>query len=280
MPRYERLFALVGIVLMGLGLILLVERIHTLTVSFPLPGELQARISIAWLVLFFLLIVVAVGTSSLRHESQDHPSGGRFIRLHPVAWITPMLLTLTTFLFLRLLHSILARSLGLVIAGLLLFLALIAQQYSYDERPRVRRLSYFFLDVLMYAISFFLYGAIYGLKVRSLFSATPIVLLTFLLGFGFLYRIAPLGQAGLYAAVVGLCVGEITWPLNYLPISGLIGGAFLLVVFYAMLNLARHQLQGTLIWQIALEYIGVALLAIALIGLYVFLLSRLLGVRL
>jgi hypothetical protein len=66
----------------------------------------------------------------------------------------------------------------------------------------------------------------------------------------------------------------VTWPLNYWVISGMFGGAFLLFVFYALVNPARLQVQGRLTWRAALEYIGVGLLGIAGIGVYAFLLPR------
>ncbi len=274
MPRYERILPLIGILLMGLGLILLVERINALTFAVPLPGGLEARVSIAWLILFFLLIVTAVGTESVQRddeepivESEPQP---RAFRLHPTSWIVPVLLTLTSFLFLRLLQASLARAIGLGIVGALLLAALVSQHYSHDERPQVRERSFLVLDLLVYPTAFFLYGAIYAQRVRSLVSATAIVLFTFLLALVLLERLAPQAQVRLYAAIVGLGVGEITWPLNYWVISGVVGGAFLLVIFYVLINPARHQLQGKPL-RLDLEYLIVGLVALLLLGAYAFL---------
>lgn len=289
MPRYERILPLVGVTVMGLGLILLVEGINTLTFALSLPNGAVATVSIAWLVLFFLLILVAVGTESIQREAEyagmeDRPSGWRQ-PLHLGDWIMPLLITLTTFLFLRLLGSLVIRSIGLAIAGLFLLSAFIAQHYRNDERPRLRRLSGYALDVLVHENALFLYGAIYVLKLRSLFSATALVLLSFLQAFVLLRRLGHSPQehtdslpgAGrleparrwaplVYAAVVGLCVGEMTWPLNYWVVEGMVGGVFLLTVFYALVNLARHHLQGTLTRRIVFEYVLVGLLGFAAVG--------------
>ena len=275
MPRYERILPLWGVVVMGLGLILLVERINTLTFVVHLPNGAIASISIAWLILFFLLILAVVGSEALQREAdyanlEDRPSGWRQ-PLHLDAWIMPLLITLTTFLFLRLLDSMVARSVGRALAGLFLLVALVAQHYGRDERPRIRSLGRQAIAVLVYLNAFFLYGAIYAPKLRSLFSATAIVLLSFMLAFVLLRRFAPPGRSSLlYAAVVGLCVGEVTWPLNYWVIEGMIGGIFLLVVFYTLSNLARHHLQEKLTLRTALEYIVVGLFGVGLIGLYAF----------
>jgi hypothetical protein len=271
MPRYERILPLVAIVLMGLGLILLVEGINTLTFSIPLPGELEASVSIAWLILFFLLIVVVVGTESVQYEeAETELVTGRARRLHPATWIVPVLLTLTSFLFLRLLQSLVVRAVGLGITGGLLVAALVGQHYARQERPHGREWGQRSLALLIYVLAFFLYGAIYTLKVRSLFSATSLVVLTFLLAWALLYRLAPWSQVRLYAAIVGLCVGEATWPLNYWAINGIVGGAFLLVLFYVLVNPVRHHLQGTLTWRVAREYVIVVLVALLLLAAHVF----------
>lgn len=293
MPRYERILPLVGIIMMGLGLILLVEGINTLTFALTLPNGAVATVSIAWLVLFFLLILVAVGTESVQREAEyagmeDRPSGWRQ-PLHLGDWIMPLLITLSTFLFLRLLGNLAIRSIGLAVAGLLLLGTFIAQHYRNDERPHPRRLSGYAMDVLVHMNALFLYGAIYVLKLRSLFSASSLVVLSFLQAFVLLRR-SPHGQPAasqeyadslsspgraeptnrraplVYAAIVGLCVGEMTWPLNYWVVEGMVGGVFLLSIFYSLVNLSRHHLQGTLTRRIVFEYVLVGLLGFAAVG--------------
>ncbi|MBN1483332.1 MAG: hypothetical protein JXA37_01300 [Chloroflexia bacterium] len=277
MPRYERILPLVGILLMGLALILVVERIHALTIDVPLPQGSTASVSIAWLVMFFLLIVAAIGAESIQREAEhgevDQAGGGRQ-RLHLDAWIMPVLIILTAFLFLRL-NSLLVRSLGLAVVGLLLLVALVAPHYRDDERALQRVLGRQALVVLVFFVGFFLYGAIYALKLRSLFSATAIVVLTFLLAWVLLRWERPkTGASGqallLYAAVVGLGVGEVTWPLNYWVIEGLIGGTFLLVAFYVLVNIVRHHVRDSLSLRMVWEYILVGLLCVAAIALYAF----------
>ncbi len=236
----------------------------------PPEERLEVDVSIAWMILFFLLLVVSVGVEFSRPEEEEVLPAGRHRRLDPVAWIGPVMLTLTAFLFLRLLAGLVERSVGLGVVALVLLGELVALHYRHDERPWVREWSYFFLDLALYLTAFFLFGAIYALRLRSLFSATMLVLLAFFLALALLRRFASRGQALLYAAGVGLAVGEITWPLNYWAIGGLSGGAFLLVVFYVLVSLSRHHFRGKLTARLLWEYGLVLLLAIVLLALQTF----------
>jgi hypothetical protein len=272
MPRYERILPLIGIVLMGLGLILLVQDINTFTFTVHLSQDLDLYISMAWLVLLLLLVVMAIGTESAQPVEEEGPV---VRRLHPEAWIVPVLLVLAAFLFLGgPVFDLVLRGIGLALLGGLLLVTLVAQHYRHDERPAARNTSNMVLDLLIYVTAFFLYSAIYGQRVRSLFSATSIVVSSFLLALALLHRYGGKRQTRLYAAIIGLCVGQVTWPLNYWVVSGMFGGAFLLFVLYALANPARLQLQGQLTWRAALEYILVGLIGIIGIGAYAFLWPR------
>jgi hypothetical protein len=74
----------------------------------------------------------------------------------------------------------------------------------------------------------------------------------------------------LYASVTGIGVGEVTWALNYWPLNGLQGGAFLLAVYYFVTGILTYALHARLRLRVTLEY-GVitlaGLLLIAFIGL-------------
>lgn len=62
----------------------------------------------------------------------------------------------------------------------------------------------------------------------------------------------------LYAAVVALAAGEITWALNYWPLNGLFGGAFLLTTFYFLVGIFSHDAQHRLSGRLVAEYGAVA----------------------
>ncbi len=243
----------------------------------PPEERFEVDVSIAWMILLFLLLVVGVGVEFSRPEVEEEElPTGKHRRLDPIAWIGPVMLTLTAFLFLRLLSGPVERAVGLGIFVSFLLGELVALHYRHDEHPQARAWSYFFLDLSLYLTAFFLFGAIYTLRLRSLFSATMLVLLAFSLALALLRRFASRGETLLYAAGVGLAVGEVTWPLNYWALSGLSGGAFLLVVFYVLVSLSRLDFQGKLTARLFWEYGLVLLLAIILLTLQAL---GLLGVR-
>ena len=62
------------------------------------------------------------------------------------------------------------------------------------------------------------------------------------------------GRTALYAAIAGLCTGEIIWAMNYWRISGVTGGLILLLGFYVATGLANQQLQGRLTRRVLVEY--------------------------
>jgi hypothetical protein len=68
----------------------------------------------------------------------------------------------------------------------------------------------------------------------------------------------------MYAGVTGVGVGEVTWALNYWPLNGLQGGAFLLAVYYFTTGILTCALHTRLTKRVTLEY-GI----IALVGLVV-----------
>ncbi|MDA8187647.1 MAG: hypothetical protein M0T85_05865, partial [Dehalococcoidales bacterium] len=64
--------------------------------------------------------------------------------------------------------------------------------------------------------------------------------------------------------VIGVILGQVTWALNYWVISGLVGGLFLLVVFYVLSGIAQNHLLGKLSARLAVEFGVVALAGLSL----------------
>jgi hypothetical protein len=73
-------------------------------------------------------------------------------------------------------------------------------------------------------------------------------------------------QVLVYSAVVALATGEITWALNYWPLNGLFGGAFLLACFYFLAGTLAHHLQNRLTRRLLGEYATVAVATTALVA--------------
>jgi hypothetical protein len=76
---------------------------------------------------------------------------------------------------------------------------------------------------------------------------------------------APLPRVWLYAALTGLCVGELTLALGTWVVAGLLGGAFLLLYFYVAAGLIQAMLDGSLNGRLALEYGLVGVVGLILI---------------
>lgn len=123
------------------------------------------------------------------------------------------------------------------------------------------------LTVVTYVITFILLAMIYINKLRSVFSASAVAFVCFLL----LLQMtdgedAPLVRRLVYAIVGGLIVGQVTWVINYWSATGWTGGAFLLAVFYLIGGLSAAQLRGGVQAFDVVEFGGVALVAIAIVS--------------
>ncbi len=73
------------------------------------------------------------------------------------------------------------------------------------------------------------------------------------------------GRTWLYAAAVGLSMGEIVWALNYWNLSSFIGGAFLLIFFYALTGITQQYLWNRLNKIVFAEFAMIFFGAVALL---------------
>jgi uncharacterized membrane protein (DUF485 family) len=58
----------------------------------------------------------------------------------------------------------------------------------------------------------------------------------------------------LYAATIGLSMGEALWAINYWNVSAVLGGLTLLIVFYLLTGFAQQYLLRKLNWRTVLEF--------------------------
>jgi len=150
--------------------------------------------------------------------------------------------------------------------ALLLGLVLAGHYYSGYPQHRLYWPARWALWVIAYIVAFSLYSAIYNLRLRGLWSAALIAALSALVAWELL-RPIPLEARRLllYAATIGLVSGEFAWALSYWPMAGLAGGAFLLLVFYSLLGVARSHLLGRLTGRVVVEFALIALLGLVLV---------------
>jgi hypothetical protein len=211
-----------------------------------------------------LLGITCAGTDAI---VRSHPTARRIeARYSFVTWTLPGITVLLATILLPQAPTQLYRLAGFVLTGLVLIVVISAEYHTVDpsdNRYLVARLS---LNAWAYLLALVVFVLIYSAKARSLLSATGVTLVSTLLALEFL-RSAGRGfqRTALYAAIAGLCTGEIIWAMNYWRISGVTGGLILLLGFYVATGLANQQLQGKLTGRVLVEYALVALVGLAVL---------------
>ena len=215
---------------------------------------------LAVLLVVVLMVVVSAGFDLiLRGAGRDRPAWDQLI--------LPNLLIVGTALFLRLVASGGGVAIGLAFFGVLLVLVIWAEQHYWLDAID-HQWSTLALIVISYVVVFALYAAIYQLKVRTLFNAPAIVTITFLITVRLIRLhddLLPYSRLAPYAAFAALVVGEVTWALNYWPLNGLLGGAFLLTMLYFVVQVLVQHLAGRLTPRTLVEHGAISLFAAALI---------------
>ncbi|MCL5264568.1 MAG: hypothetical protein M1343_05145 [Chloroflexi bacterium] len=247
MLNSERAVFLVSVLTIGLAL--------SLMISPPL----------SWLVAVVLTAMVCVGTDQVIHSNRSvHLRRKRYA---VTLWILPALLVLGAFLFLRLpfFATGLAVVVGLLATAALLYAVITAQCHTVDTDGSYYGLARFALNLISYLTAFSLFAAIYSSKIRSSVSATAILIISILVCLELLRGTEQnVMRTWIYSFVIGVILGQVTWALNYWVISGLVGGLFLLVVFYVLSGIAQNHLLGKLSARLAVEFGVVALAGLSL----------------
>jgi hypothetical protein len=296
--RTERIFVLATILLIGLGLTLAVSR-------GSVAGAPGSNALLLWTLTIMLVVVAAGGSVWLRsarqlaasasHSPSAPGTSGALLggpgpmrqraRVQiPLETVVPALLVGGFTLFIQLFDSGILQTLILILAALSFAAVYWAQVHALDISDRFFSLSQAILNIISHLCAFLLFATIYGLKTRSLISASAVTLATFLLVFEMLsrdvdwHRALELPVEGrrwtviLLSLVCGLVLGELTWGLNYwAALTTLVGGAFLLVAFYVTYGLASHYLDHKLDRQTVLEFALVGIVGVAAVFLSAFL---------
>jgi len=181
-------------------------------------------------------------------------------------WGVPIALIMVAVLLLPLAPTVLYWALGLIATGIVLGLSLAGLYYTVDPfQPGYRR-ARLGMNALTYAIALLLFLVVYRTRVRSIISATEVLLVSSLLALELLRGSErPITLVALYAGITGVVLGQATWVLNYWRLDGLTGGLVLLVLFYNVVGLAQHALHGRVRRRILLEYGLITIAAMALI---------------
>lgn len=183
-----------------------------------------------------------------------------------VFWGLPVALIVVSVLLMPLAPTPVYWVLGLLVTGAALGLSMAGIYYTIDPfQPGYRR-ARLGLNALTYAVALLLFLVVYRTRVRSIVSATEVLLVSSLLALELLRGSErPTILVALYAGIIGLILGQATWVLNYWRLDSLTGGLVLLVMFYDAVGLAQSAIQGRVRRRVLLEYGLITIAAFALI---------------
>lgn len=266
MVKTERLSITISVVALGLALSVLVPLPVRELYFVVLGSELTIHLSGAAQMAAIIVAIVCAGIESI-------------IRLHPQAalrpisytatyWALPSILTVASLILVQQAewwgHQVLMLAVGSTLIALVVSL-----QYSSIDSPGAERLpgglgaidlwqqpmARSVLNAIGYGTALILFITLYGTRARSVVSATSVMMASGLLSLGLLRseRIH-VGRTWLYAGILALIMGELTWALNYAGLPLQVGGGFLLLTFYVLSSLIQQYLWKRLNRRVLAEY--------------------------
>lgn len=263
---FARLSLIVSFVLVGLTLSFILDLPSQHVDFFFLGSEANFTISGIWFLGFLLAILTAAGVDSIaRTHPRVHLADRRYLF---ILWITPALSVIAAAIILAGTTERIYGLIGVVLAGAYLVAVILAEYFTIDLSDRRYNFARLSVNLAVYLLAIILFATIYGWKIRSLFSAPAIGLAAGFLALE-LFRGAEseLRRTWLYATAVGLSMAEILWAFNYWNLSSLLGGALLLVFFYAFTGLIQQYLWGRLTKLVWFEFLFIIFGAITILDL-------------
>lgn len=228
-------------------------------VSFPIFGtRVELFVTQFWWIGGAAIMLAAAGAVSIAAVSAEADRASiesRWARMGlPAVTVVIGFTALPAFLDSTLAVFGVALGTGLLLA-FVLWLQSLPTEHSpgFPTRPWLLRMT-------AYGLAILLFPAIYGLRVRSLLSATAVALASGALGVEILRLETSPRRAWLYGGLIALLMGELSWALNYWGVTGVAGGLALFLSYYLVTSAVRRQLQGNL-QSAALVELGIVALA-------------------
>jgi hypothetical protein len=262
MPIYERISAVVSLTLIGLALYFMIE-FPAQAATWGLFGTPLTLDSIRQ----WLMTLLLAGLTMAGMDSAVRPHLAR-TRLSYTAtfWTLPGLLVLLATQTLGLAPDPVAWAGGLIGVGLLLWLTILAEFQQATTTFSQLRWSRLWEQVAGYGLALALFILIYQARTRSALSATEVTLVGGMAALPLLRRAPELAsKTWLFAATIGLCLGQITFALNYWRIDAVWAGLFLGLIFYILSGLAQEQLSGKLSRRTLQEFAVIGAVGLAVI---------------
>jgi hypothetical protein len=216
-----------------------------------------------WILLALTAIMALAADGIIR----SHPRAG----FHTVAdtapyLFVPVLFTLSAGLFLEDVILSYWAAPAVVGASVLMGTTLYAEHVSVETDHPSFPLARFVLNVITYLTAFGFYAVVYGFDVELAPAAFTVGLVSMLLAIE-IFREAeadPL-RALVFAAVIGVIVGEARWVLYFIPLEGFLAGVFILLVFYLTTGVISHYLTEHLDTPVLLEFALVTAAGLAIV---------------
>jgi hypothetical protein len=208
-------------------------------------------------------IMVGMGAYLLGRSHPAFLSLGRAYTLS--LWVPPVAWFVAGAALLRLAPSGYGIGPAAVAAGLL-GVILLAQHRELHLGAGNRRGAEFMVSLAVFVSAFALFGILYEARATG----PRVVLLTAVAAA--LLAAVPLRRAvaddhrtALYCALVGVVVGQVAWALAYWTAAGIVGGAFLLLLFYVLVGISEAILDRSFGRRVLLEYSVVGACGLVLI---------------
>lgn len=265
MIQYERTNAVVSLTLIGLALYFVLE-FPTRAASVTLFGSpLGVNAPRRWLMAMLLVSLVMAGTDMV---IRSHPTlPGRRLGYLATFWMLPGLLVVAATQILGFVPNSLVWGASLLGTGLLLWLTIVAEFQGVPTGARRQpRWATLWQQMIGYGLALVLFALIYHARSRSALSASEVLLVSSMVAVSLL-RLPPaqISRTWLYAGLIGLCLGQMTWALNYWRISTLTGSLLLFLTFYVLVGLTQQHLLSTLTRRTLWEYGAIAVVALGVI---------------
>ena len=216
---------------------------------------------------WILLVVAGAMAFGADGIIRSHPRGEfRTIADTAPYLFVPVLFTLSAGLFLE--DVILSYwSVPAVIgASALMGVALWAEHVTVETEHPSFNLARFALNVVTYLTAFGFYAVVYGFDVDLAPASFAVGLISMLLAIE-IFREAEADpmRALVFAACIGVIVGEARWVLYFIPLEGFLAGVFLLLVFYLAAGVIQHYLTDHLDAAVIAEFALVTAAGLAIV---------------
>ncbi|MDM8519054.1 hypothetical protein QUF64_03340 [Anaerolineales bacterium HSG6] len=262
---YERISIVVSLSLIGLAIYSVltfpVDTAEIILFNTPLGLDSPQQ----WLMVLLLGALVIAGTDT---TIRAHPQLASQRLGYVFTFCTlPTLLMLLATQLLPLAPNALSWAISLILVGLLLWFTIITE---FHQVPLEQNYAYQWYrpwqQFIGYSLILIFYILIYQTRIRSALSASSVAMISMMVTVT-LVRQPPIqiGKTWLYAGIIGLSLGQITWVLNYWRATALEAGLFLFLVYYVLLGLAQQQLLGQLSRRLLWEFVAIVMVVLFLI---------------